>query len=144
MAELKIEVEKEQPKNDELTAEENRAYLDACIRRKVQWAVRGSEVASFHENNEPLLQKVAARIHDDVVSDYQYNKAMLKATRAVKFNQDYVAKVVRAGLTAGTLAINEAVIKELDGLAEGILSSDDLEERIQGITNLVARESLAR
>jgi hypothetical protein len=143
MPDVKIAVEKE-PKSDELTDEENRAYLDARIRRKVQWAVRGAEANSFQENNEPLLQKVAARIYDDVVGDFQFDKAMLKATRAVKFNVDYVAKVVRAGLAAGTIVLNEAVAKELDYLAEGILSAEDLEERIQGITNLVARDSLRR
>jgi len=65
MPDVKIAVEKES-KSDELTDEENRAYLDARIRRKVQWAVRGTEANSFQENNEPLLQKVAARIYDDV------------------------------------------------------------------------------
>jgi hypothetical protein len=133
-----------EPKADELTGAEQKAFLDAMIRRRVSWAVKSNEVPAFHENNDVLIAKVASRIYDDVVSDFNYNKTVLKATRAVKFNTDYVAKVVRSGLSSGSIALNENVAKELDTLTEGILSADDLEQRIHGITCLVARESRQR
>jgi hypothetical protein len=40
--------------------------------------------------------------------------------------------------------LNESAARELDNLTEGIVSADDIEARIQGITRLVARESLQR
>lgn len=143
MAEIReqeMEMKMVEPKEDELTKEEQKAVLDAKIRREVRWAVKSSEASAFHENNEPLIQKVAARIYDSIVSDLTYNKSMLKATRAVKFNSDYVAKTIRAGLESGAVSLTEADAREV----ETILSNEDVEARIQGITNLVARESLRR
>jgi hypothetical protein len=130
--------------SNELTADEKKAFLDSRIRRGVRWNIPAKDVPSFHENNDAAIQRVAQKIFDDIVSDYQYNTSVLKATRAVKFNVDYVAKVVRAGLADGTVSLNEAAAKELDSLTEGMLSADDLEQRIHGITCLVARESLQK
>jgi hypothetical protein len=87
---------------------------------------------------------VANRVYDDIISDIQTDKNMLKATRAVKFNVDYVARVIREGLAAGIIELNESAARELDNLTEGIVSAEDIEERIHGITCLVARESLQR
>lgn len=142
MAEIReqaVEVNVSKPAEDlTLTKEELKAVLDAKIRREVRWAVKSAEASSFHENNEPLIQKVAARIYDSIVGDLTFNKDMLKATRAVKFSADYVAKAIRGGLSSGVISLTEADAREV----ETILSSEDVEARIQGITNLVARESL--
>lgn len=132
------------PEDNKLTSEEQRAFLDATIRKRVTWAVKASEVSSFHEKNDASISKVSSRIYDDIVSDFQQDKNILKATRSVKFNADYVAKVIREGLAAGILVLNESAARELDNLTEGIVSADDIEARIQGITRLVARESLQR
>lgn len=133
-----------EPREDELTAEEQKAYLDSRIRGQVRWAVKSNEISSFHENNDALIKAVSQRIYDGIVSDIVYNKTVLKATRAVKFNADYVGKVVRNGLASGSIVLSEAASKELDNLTEGMLVSDDLERRIHDITCLVARESLQR
>ena len=127
-----------------LTKEEQQAYLDVQIRKRTRWAVKASEVSSFQESNDVLISKVANRVYDDIISDIQTDKNMLKATRAVKFNVDYVARVIREGLAAGIIELNESAARELDNLTEGIVSADDIEERIHGITCLVARESLQR
>jgi len=127
-----------------LTKEEQQAYLDVQIRKRTRWAVKASEVSSFQESNDTLISKVANRVYDDIISDIQADKNMLKATRAAKFNVDYVARVIREGLAAGIIELNESAARELDNLTEGIVSAEDIEERIHGITCLVARESLQR
>lgn len=110
-----------------LTDDEKKAYLDARIRQKFSWRSipidpSSPGVGSKYDTSEAGIQKAASRIHDDIVSGFGYNAFDLEATRAVKFNVGYVAKVITKGIADGSITTEQAVKHSVDTfLTEGKL-----------------------
>jgi len=105
----------EQRKLPKLTNAELQKYLDANIREKARWkisdALEGGSPGDLIGAgiNGTKLRQVAQAIMDSIISSFDYDEMLLKATRSVKkFNVSYVNRVLKAGLKKGLIKTENA------------------------------------
>lgn len=130
----------------ELTQEENAEYLGSVIRRQARWSFKPGDVPSLQANSldEGTLGRIAAKVYDSLVGEYNFNKTLVKATRAVDFNKDYVAKVIRQGIAEGSLEIGCEASAQAATLLEGQIGTSRFDQTVRRVADLVARDYTER
>lgn len=122
---------KEQRKLPNLTKAELQKYLDANIREKARWKISdafeggspGDLVGSGIDGTK--LKQIAQTIMDNIITSFDYDEMLLKATRSVKkFNVSYVNRVLKAGLKSGLIKTESAKLAKT--VAEAV---DEMQEK---------------
>lgn len=95
-----------------LTKKEQREYLDAKIRRSARWDLSSAFEKTGSDGlmgnsivDDKTLKQISQMVYDSIVSSYEYDERLLKATRSVKFKVGYVQSVLKKGLDKGTINI---------------------------------------
>jgi hypothetical protein len=107
----------------DLTSEELVVYLDAKIRQLAKWKLHKDDDDDFGtlsaDRATEKIAKVAAIIYDDIVTDFQYDETLLKATRSVnKFNVAYVARIIKKAMKDGLVEESKQASVVADSLEE--------------------------
>lgn len=101
-----------------LTKVELRAMLDAKIRRSAGWKLRDNyNSIGVMVADEDAVGRAVSDVYDDIVADYAHSETTVKATRSVRFNKSYVARVIKAGLKDGSVKTEAMFARAVAGKA---------------------------
>jgi hypothetical protein len=118
---LATHTEEDKVAEPKLTKVELKAMLDAKIRRSAGWKLRDSYSAvGVLATDEDAVGRAASDVYDDIVSDFAYSEATVKATRSVRFNKSYVMRVIKAGLKDGSVKTEAMFARAVAGKVQAV------------------------